>query len=142
MKNNLIQRTSFLILVFLLGGIVTESNVQAQTKKSNPDVFFPNRKKTSPVRKNPDQVVVKNEKSNPDVFFPNRKRTSPVVHKRTYPVHRNQQHLPPGQAKKIYGGKSAKPYAPGQRKKVYNSSYNKNKHWSKKHKHYKHKDHK
>ena len=26
-------------------------------------------------------------------------------------------HLPPGQAKKIYGGKSAKRYAPGQQKK-------------------------
>jgi hypothetical protein len=29
----------------------------------------------------------------------------------------NVNHLPPGQAKKIYGGKSAKAYAPGQRKK-------------------------
>jgi len=26
-------------------------------------------------------------------------------------------HVPPGQAKKIYGGKSAKRYAPGQQKK-------------------------
>lgn len=26
-------------------------------------------------------------------------------------------HLPPGQAKKVYGGKSAKRYAPGQQKK-------------------------
>ena len=29
----------------------------------------------------------------------------------------NPKNLPPGQAKKIYGGRSAKPYAPGQRKK-------------------------
>jgi hypothetical protein len=29
----------------------------------------------------------------------------------------NPQTLPPGQAKKVYGGRSAKPYAPGQRKK-------------------------
>ncbi|HEU5167048.1 MAG TPA: hypothetical protein VFU29_15965 [Chitinophagaceae bacterium] len=32
------------------------------------------------------------------------------------------QNLPPGQAKKVYGGRSARPYAPGQRKK-YDYSY-------------------
>lgn len=41
--------------------------------------------------------------------------------RRDEPVYRgsdpNPQNLPPGQAKKIYGGKSAKVYAPGQRKK-------------------------
>ncbi len=36
-----------------------------------------------------------------------------VVHKRTVVV----KPLPPGQAKKLTGSKSAKPYAPGQRKK-------------------------
>lgn len=35
----------------------------------------------------------------------------------------NPQNLPPGQAKKIYGGKSAKPYAPGQRKKMNSYEY-------------------
>ena len=30
------------------------------------------------------------------------------------------QNLPPGQAKKVYGDRSAKPYAPGQRKKYGN----------------------
>ena len=35
----------------------------------------------------------------------------------------NTRNLPPGQAKKIYGSKSAKVYAPGQRKKVYNDGY-------------------
>ena len=36
-----------------------------------------------------------------------------------YPVYNdpNPYDLPPGQAKKIYGGRSARPYAPGQRKK-------------------------
>src|SRR5688572_8628445 len=36
-----------------------------------------------------------------------------------YPVYNdpNPENLPPGQAKKRYGGKSARPYAPGQRKK-------------------------
>src|SRR5688500_17493001 len=36
-----------------------------------------------------------------------------------YPVYNDPYPpgLPPGQAKKIYGGKSARPYAPGQRKK-------------------------
>jgi hypothetical protein len=33
-------------------------------------------------------------------------------------VDRNDRNLPPGQAKKKYGSKSAKVYAPGQRKKV------------------------
>lgn len=41
--------------------------------------------------------------------------------RRDEPVYRgsdpNPRNLPPGQAKKIYGGKSAKVYAPGQRKK-------------------------
>jgi hypothetical protein len=35
----------------------------------------------------------------------------------------NPQNLPPGQAKKIYGGKSARPYAPGQRKKMNSYAY-------------------
>lgn len=35
----------------------------------------------------------------------------------TYSVQPNGGNLPPGQAKKIYGGQSAKAYAPGQRKK-------------------------
>ena len=38
----------------------------------------------------------------------------------SYPVYND--HLPPGQAKKIYGSRSARPYAPGQRKK-YGDSY-------------------
>jgi hypothetical protein len=33
-------------------------------------------------------------------------------------VERNDRNLPPGQAKKKYGGQSAKVYAPGQRKKT------------------------
>jgi hypothetical protein len=33
----------------------------------------------------------------------------------------NPGNLPPGQAKKVYGGKSARPYAPGQRKKQYDN---------------------
>lgn len=38
----------------------------------------------------------------------------------------NPRNLPPGQAKKIYGGKSAKPYAPGQRKKQGYNNYERN----------------
>ena len=34
-----------------------------------------------------------------------------------YPVYPAHHPMPPGQAKKIYGGTSARPYAPGQRKK-------------------------
>ncbi|HJS54277.1 MAG TPA: hypothetical protein VJ765_07025 [Chitinophagaceae bacterium] len=37
---------------------------------------------------------------------------------RDYPVYKSYpKNMPPGQAKKVYGGRSAKPYAPGQRKK-------------------------
>ena len=39
---------------------------------------------------------------------------------KTYPVYVDGGNLPPGQAKKIYGGQSAKVYAPGQRKKYAN----------------------
>ncbi len=40
---------------------------------------------------------------------------------------RYPNHLPPGQAKKVYGNKSARVYAPGQRKK-----YKRDEHWDKK----------
>ncbi len=36
-------------------------------------------------------------------------------------------HVPPGQAKKRYGGKSAKRYAPGQQKKKYKNNKGNNK---------------
>ncbi|WP_346236408.1 hypothetical protein ABDK00_015635 [Niabella insulamsoli] len=35
------------------------------------------------------------------------------------PMHGHRGHMPPGQVKKYYGSKSAKPYAPGQQKKYY-----------------------
>lgn len=35
----------------------------------------------------------------------------------TYRSHPQTGELPPGQAKKVYGTKSAKPFAPGQQKK-------------------------
>ena len=38
------------------------------------------------------------------------------------PVYPNPQSLPPGQAKKVYGSRSARPYAPGQQKKYGYSS--------------------
>lgn len=39
---------------------------------------------------------------------------------RTYPAGRsyNSKPMPPGQVKKVYGTKSAKPFAPGQRKRI------------------------
>jgi hypothetical protein len=60
------------------------------------------------------QVVVirSDKKSGPGVFVPTRKSTHPVIIRKGH-------NLPPGQEKKIYGSKSAKPYAPGQRKKTY-----------------------
>jgi len=39
---------------------------------------------------------------------------------KTYPVIVDGSNLPPGQAKKVYGSQSAKPYAPGQMKKYAN----------------------
>ena len=56
------------------------------------------------------------KKSNTVVLFPAPRKTKRVMVT-------NQQSLPPGQAKKIYGTKSAKPFAPGQRKKATNNSW-------------------
>jgi len=43
--------------------------------------------------------------------------------------HRHHPHgMPPGQAKKRYGGKSAKHYAPGQQKKKYKGNKAKGRH--------------
>ncbi len=53
-----------------------------------------------------------------------------------YGGYRNGKKLPPGQAKKIYGG-SAKDYAPGQQKKYYkNNHHYKNKKYKKNKKYY------
>jgi hypothetical protein len=57
----------------------------------------------------------------PDRQYPDSRRNPDYP---DYLVYRgsNPRNLPPGQAKKVYGGRSAKPYAPGQRKK-YGYSY-------------------
>jgi len=62
--------------------------------------------------------------------YPNDRRY-PQYPRNDYPVYNdpNPDNLPPGQAKKRYGGKSAKPYAPGQRKKQgygHNDGYGRN----------------
>lgn len=64
------------------------------------------------------QVVLfpKKDKSHNTVLFPRTNRTSSVIVN-------NGNNLPPGQAKKIYGEKSAKRFAPGQRKKAYNNNW-------------------
>lgn len=40
-----------------------------------------------------------------------------IVTAKTKPVHSASKPLPPGQAKKVTGSQSAKPYAPGQQNK-------------------------
>lgn len=55
----------------------------------------------------------------PDNRYPNERK-----YPGRYPGNESSSHrLPPGQAKKVYGQKSAKVYAPGQRKKYGNRSY-------------------
>lgn len=66
----------------------------------------------------------------PDGRYPDR-RSYPTSR---YPDSRYSKRLPPGQAKKIYGGKSAKVYAPGHNKDWDRERDYKNKK-SKKHKH-------
>ena len=39
-----------------------------------------------------------------------------ATHVRVHPTHHKTKTIPPGQAKKITGSKSAKPFAPGQHK--------------------------
>lgn len=48
--------------------------------------------------------------TNKDIYWPKQKTNSKVIIS-------NRSQLPPGQAKKIYGEKSAKRFAPGQQKK-------------------------
>ena len=107
MKNKLLLRITFSTAILLLSGLLHPSYAQII-------------------------VSSKEKKSNPDIFFPNRKRTHPV------PV-RKENHLPPGQEKKIYHQRSAKAFAPGQRKKAYNyNGYSNKKHvnttWKRHHK--------
>ena len=69
--------------------------------------------------------------SRTDPDYPtNRRYPYPEERRNPYPDDRrvvitndpNPNNLPPGQAKKVYGGRSARPYAPGQRKKQYEYS--------------------
>ena len=124
MKNKLLIRISLSAIIILFSGLFYQSKAQVvKEKKSNPDIFFPDRKRTHPVTVRTQPVIV---------------RTRPVIVS-------NDNNLPPGHAKKIYGEKSAKRFAPGQRKKSYDNNwyYNKNrKHVNKKgHHHYKNKKH-
>jgi len=52
------------------------------------------------------------KKSNTVIIFPRKTKTVTT-----------RKNLPPGQEKKIYGAKSAKPFAPGQRKKVHSNTW-------------------
>ena len=103
MKNALLLKITFSVLIILSGGMFYESKAQAV-------------------------VIRSDKKSGPGVFVPTRKSTHPVII-------RNGHKLPPGQEKKIYGAKSAKPYAPGQRKKTYHKHRrHQNEKWEHQHK--------
>lgn len=54
--------------------------------------------------------------TNKDIYWPQQKRNSEIIIA-------NRSQLPPGQAKKIYGEKSAKRFAPGQQKKNHSVLY-------------------
>jgi hypothetical protein len=63
------------------------------------------------------------------IFFTAGCRSNRTVTKSPYPTNKpvvvvttSPGNLPPGQAKKVYGTQSAKPFAPGQRKKYYRST--------------------
>lgn len=63
------------------------------------------------------ESVAHAKQSNRDVLFPNKKRASRKVTRKNYPVWtKHQTNLPPGQAKKIYGDRSARDYSPGHQK--------------------------
>ena len=59
--------------------------------------------------------------SNHDVKTKDSHKKITVYPRRTTVHHQAPRNLPPGQAKKIYGEKSAKDFAPGHQKKNYNS---------------------
>ncbi len=76
MKNNFLFKLSLFAFLIIFAGIFNESTAQSK-------------------------------QSNPDVFFPSRKRTSPVTNGQNYPVWtKNQNNLPPGQAKKADGDRN------------------------------------
>jgi len=91
--------------VILVVIVVSAANGQSSIRKSE---------KRSPANDYPGHRL---PQGNP---YPNDPRyTDYPQYPNDYPVYNdpNTDNLPPGQAKKRYGGKSAKPYAPGQRKK-------------------------
>lgn len=92
MKKATLLRLIFFVSFIIFAGVINKSN--AQVKKSNPDIFFPDRKRTSPTTR-----------KNYPVWTNTQRRT------------RNVNNLPPGQQKKIYGDRSARDYAPGHQKK-------------------------
>ena len=102
MKTSTLKKTGTLLFTSLLLLSATSSFAQ----KSIYDVVpGSGPKKTAPVKKNESGLPgIINGKDNDD------RRDRPVYH------HSRRRNLPPGQAKKIYGG-SAKDYAPGQVKK-------------------------
>jgi hypothetical protein len=88
MKSKLLIRITFSALIILLCGLLSPSNAQVvistkTQKKSNPDIFFPNRKRTHP-------VIVRTEHNLP-----------PGQEKKIY-HEKSAKRFAPGQRKKAY----------------------------------------
>jgi hypothetical protein len=95
-KNNLFLKLTLFVFVLISAGVFNESQAQRILSQQRPG------------------------KSNPDVFFPNRKRPTPIFRKGNPPIivrNGRVNNLPPGQQKKIYGSRSARDYAPGRQNK-------------------------
>lgn len=78
------------------------------------------------------------KQSNHEVIFPTKK--NPSSKRKNYPVWTKKQHnLPPGQAKKVYGDRSARDYSPGHQKnnRKYSNGVNYNNRKYNKHHNYK-----
>ena len=65
-------------------------------------------------------VSCRNSRSTTGRQYPRNPTPPTETPTKTYPLIVNRTSLPPGQAKKVYGSQSAKPYAPGQTKKYAN----------------------
>lgn len=133
MKNSYLKK--LVPAIMMAGSLLISTAGFSQTKKL-PDgtVVYENGNKKLPngtiIRKDGSILKTGGERW-PDgtIKVPGEERTYSKTHKKV--KHRHQGQLPPGQAKKRYGGE-AKDYAPGQQKK-----YKKNKNW----KDGKHKEH-
>lgn len=98
----------FLIIIIASSSFAARSQAKNDVKTHHPKI------------KNGNVLIVPDQK--PVII---ERREEPVIEKRKENPVIRKNGLPPGQAKKLYRAKSARPFAPGQRKKAVRAGKNK-----------------